>query len=138
MNSFSKVILLVDDSATVRRMMEWSLRPGGYRVLQAVDGVHALEILKVQTVDLAIVDLNMPRMDGIELIRTIRADEKLKKLPIILLTTERRQEDRSMAEAAGADLYLTKPADPADLRRQAQALLGIRGSAEGEPRKVNL
>ncbi len=124
MNSLSKVILLVDDSATVRRMMEWALKPGGFRMLQAVDGIHALEILAAQKVDLAIVDLNMPRMDGIELIRSIRADEKLKQLPIILLTTESREQDRAEGLKAGANLYLTKPSAPALLLEKAELFLG--------------
>lgn len=124
MNSLSKVILLVDDSPTVRRMMEWALRPGGYRLAQAVDGIHALEILKGQSVDLAIVDLNMPRMDGIELIRTIRADEKLKRLPVILLTTEGRDQDRDEGLKAGANLYLTKPSAPSLLLEKVEGFLG--------------
>lgn len=136
MNPFSKLVLLVDDSPTVRRMMEWTLKPAGFRTLQACDGLHALELLKVHSVDLAIVDLNMPRMDGIELIRAIRADEKLKKLPVILLTTECRPEDRALAQDAGANLFLTKPADPAELRGKAEAFLGLGGPAQGAAREV--
>ena len=124
MNILSKVILLVDDSPTVRRMMEWALKPGGFRTLQAVDGIHALEILNAEPVDLAIVDLNMPRMDGIELIRSIRADEKLKVLPIILLTTESRPQDREAGLKAGANLYLTKPSAPSLLLEKAEVFLG--------------
>jgi len=129
-NILSKVILLVDDSPTVRRMMEWALKPGGFRTLQAADGIHALEILAAQAVDLAIVDLNMPRMDGIELIRTIRADDKLKRLPVILLTTEGREQDREAGLKAGANLYLTKPSAPALLREKAEAFLGTAPSRE--------
>jgi two-component system chemotaxis response regulator CheY len=135
-NPFSKLVLLVDDSPTVRRMMEWALKPAGLRTLQACDGVHALDLLKVHSVDLAIVDLNMPRMDGIELIKAIRADEKLKKLPIFLLTTEGRAEDRTLAQEAGADLYLTKPADPETLRGKAESFLGLVGPAQGAAREV--
>jgi two-component system chemotaxis response regulator CheY len=136
MNSFSKVVLLVDDSPTVRRMLEWSLKSGHYRTLQAVDGLHALEILQVQSVDLAIVDLNMPRMDGIELVRSIRADNRLKQLPVILLTTECREEDRAAALKAGVNLFLSKPAAPALLRRKAEAFLGISGATSDEAREV--
>ncbi|HLY11139.1 MAG TPA: response regulator [Planctomycetota bacterium] len=136
MNSFSKVVLLVDDSPTVRRMLEWALRSSSLRTLQAVDGVHALEILKVQSVDLAIVDLNMPRMDGIELVRSIRADKALKNLPVILLTTEGREEDREAAIEAGVNLFLSKPAAPALLRRKAEFFLGIPGPAPGDIREA--
>jgi len=130
-NPFSKVVLLVDDSATVRRMMEWALKSFGLRTLQAVDGLSALEVLKSRTVDLAIVDLNMPRMDGIELVRALRADERWKKLPVLLLTTEQRAEDRELARAAGVNAYLTKPADPEQLRRQVEALVGSAGPVGG-------
>jgi two-component system chemotaxis response regulator CheY len=130
-NPFSKVVLLVDDSATVRRMMEWALKSLGLRTLQAVDGLSALEVLKSRTVDLAIVDLNMPRMDGIELVRALRADERWKKLPVLLLTTEQRAEDRELARAAGVNAYLTKPADPEQLRRQVEALVGSAGPVGG-------
>lgn len=131
MNPNAKVVLIVDDSQTVRRMLDWTLKPSGFRTLQAVDGIHALEILKVQDVDLAIVDLNMPRMDGIELIRTMRADEKLKAIPVILLTTESREQDRTAALEAGANLFLTKPSAPEQLRRNAELFLGVGSPAPG-------
>jgi len=131
-----KVVLLVDDSQTVRRMLEWSLKPTGLKTLQAADGLQALELLAVESVDLVIVDLNMPRMDGIELIRAIRGDAGLKPLPIILLTTESRHEDREAGLEAGANLYLTKPADPAELRAKTRMLLGIADPARQEARKV--
>jgi len=124
-----KSVLLVDDSRTVRRMLEWSLKPAGLRTLHAGDGLHALEILRVEEVDLAFVDLNMPRMDGIELIRSIRADEKLRHLPVILLTTEGREEDRQAALEAGATLYLTKPHTPAVLLEKTESLLSPRKSS---------
>ena len=125
-----KVVLLVDDSQTVRRMLEWSLTPAGCRTLQAADGIQALEILRAQAVDLAIVDLNMPRMDGIELIRTVRADPRFKELPIILLTTEGREPDRVAALEAGATLFLTKPSTPAILLGKTRMFLGREEPAE--------
>lgn len=129
MNIFSKLVLVVDDSPTVRRMLEWSLKPLGCRTLQAGDGVEAFDLLKRQMVDLMIVDINMPRMDGIELIRTIRADEYLKGLPIVLLTTEKREEDMKMGLEAGANIFLNKPLEPVLLRRKVEGLLGIGGAA---------
>ncbi|HEX7897273.1 MAG TPA: response regulator [Planctomycetota bacterium] len=118
-----RVVLLVDDSQTVRRLIEWSLKPAGLKALHAADGLQALEILRAEAVDLAVVDLNMPRMDGIELIRCVRADERLKHLPIILLTTEGRIEDRKAGLEAGANRFLTKPSPPEVLRAEVQALL---------------
>jgi two-component system, chemotaxis family, chemotaxis protein CheY len=128
----AKAILLVDDSATVRRMLEWTLRPSGFKILQAGDGLEALEVLKGHDVDLAIVDLNMPHMDGIELIRTVRGDERLKGLPVILLTTENREEDRDLAREAGANLFLSKPSTPSVIRLHVFAMLGL-APAETKP-----
>jgi CheY-like chemotaxis protein len=135
-STFDKVVLLVDDSPTVRRMLEWSLRPLNVRALHAADGLQALDLLRTQNVDLAIVDLNMPRMDGIELIRSVRGDEKLKGLPIILLTTECRDEDRDLAYEAGANLFMTKPSTPTLLRLNAVSFLGLADPVQPEPRKV--
>ena len=120
----AKVVLLVDDSPTVRRMLEWSLKPAGFRILHAGDGLEALDVLRAGEVDLAIVDLNMPRMDGIELIRTLRAEERLKSLPVILLTTESREVDRELARNAGANLFLPKPSTPSVIRLHVYAMLG--------------
>lgn len=131
----AKAVLLVDDSATVRRMLEWTLKPSGFRIFQAEDGLQALEVLKAHDVDLAIVDLNMPHMDGIELIRTVRGDDRLKGLPMILLTTESREEDRRMAREAGANLFLTKPTTPSAIRVHVFAMLGP-ASAPTEARRV--
>jgi CheY-like chemotaxis protein len=135
-NILSKVVLLVDDSQTVRRMIEWVLKPSGFRILHAVDGIHALEVLRAEKVDLAFVDLNMPRMDGLELIRSVRSDTKLRHLPIILLTTENRNEDRDAAMEAGANLFLTKPSTPAMLRSTAESILGVAAPASTEARKA--
>lgn len=136
MTPFDKTILLVDDSSTVRRMLEWSLKSLPVKFLHAANGLEALEVLGAHGVDLAIVDLNMPAMDGIELIRTVRSDEKIKKLPIILLTTESRFEDREVAYEAGANLYMTKPSTPELLRLNATAFLGL-GTPAPEARKVH-
>ncbi len=135
MNICSKVVRLVDDSPTVRRMLDWSLKSLGVRTLHAGDGVEALEILRGNAVDLAVVDLNMPRMDGIELIRSVRGDERLKRLPIILLTTEAREEDREMAYQAGANLFMTKPSTPTLLRLNASTFLGLVDAEHSEARK---
>jgi two-component system chemotaxis response regulator CheY len=136
-NICSKVVLLVDDSPTVRRMLDWSLKSLGVKTVHAGDGLEALELLRTRDVDLAIVDLNMPRMDGIELIRSLRGIQKLKSLPIILLTTEGREEDRELAYDAGANLFMTKPSTPTLLRLNASAFLGIPDPAQPEVGKAN-
>jgi two-component system chemotaxis response regulator CheY len=136
-NICAKVVLLVDDSPTVRRMLDWSLKSLGVKTVHAGDGLEALEILKGRDVDLAMVDLNMPRMDGIELIRSIRALPRFKNLPIILLTTEGREQDRELAYDAGANLFMTKPSTPTLLRLNASAFLGIPDAAQPELGKTN-
>ena len=137
MNICAKVVLLVDDSPTVRRMLDWSLKSLGVKTIHAGDGLEALELLKDRGVDLAIIDLNMPRMDGIELIRSMRGAPRLKNTPIILLTTEGREEDRELAYEAGANLFMTKPSTPTLLRLNACAFLGIPDPAQSELGKAN-
>jgi two-component system chemotaxis response regulator CheY len=121
----SKTVLLVDDSDTVRRMLAWILRPAGIETLEACDGLTALQVLRTEKVDLAVVDLNMPGMDGIELILSVRADPALRDLPVIMLTTEAREEDKRMAYDAGANLYLQKPSTPSLIRYKVLSLLGL-------------
>jgi two-component system chemotaxis response regulator CheY len=120
-----RTVLLVDDSDTVRRMLEWILRPAGLETVDAPDGLRALEILRDRKVDLAVVDLNMPGMDGIEFLRTVRATPEIRDLPVIMLTTESREEDKRLAYEAGANLYLHKPSTPAVIRYKVLSLLGL-------------
>jgi len=101
MTAPAKRILLVDDSESIRRMLEWMLKPLGFEISHAVDGVEALEVLQAGPTDLAIVDLNMPRLDGISLVREIRTRSEM---PVIMMTTERREEDVQKALDAGVNL----------------------------------
>ena len=130
MTAPAKRILLVDDSESIRRMLEWMLKPLGFEISHAVDGVEALELLKSGPSDLAIVDLNMPRLDGISLVREIRTRSEM---PVIMMTTERREEDVQKALDAGVNLYLVKPSTPAVVRYKVLSLLGLPPSGE-EPR----
>ena len=118
--------LIVDDSAAVRQSVRWILEPAGLAVLEAPDGVAALEVLRAEKVDVLIADLNMPRMDGLELIRAMRADAKLKGIPVLMMTTEMRPQDVMKAYDAGADMYLVKPSSPAVIRYKVFSLLGVR------------
>lgn len=122
-----RTVLVVDDSDTVRRMLRWTLDPLGIRVLEAANGALALETLDREAVDLVIADLNMPVMDGIELIRSIRALPSIAELPVLMLTTEQREQDVQTALNAGASLYLTKPSTPAVIRYKVLALLNGAG-----------
>jgi two-component system chemotaxis response regulator CheY len=120
-----KRVLLVDDADTVRRLMDWILRPLGFETLQAADGREALEVLRREAVHLAIVDLNMPVMDGISLVKALRAEPAWKDLPVIMMTTEKRETDLRAALDAGVNLLLQKPSTPGMIRYKVLSLLGL-------------
>jgi two-component system chemotaxis response regulator CheY len=104
----SKVILAVDDSASLRQMVNFTLSEAGYTVIEAVDGQDALAKL-TDAVNLVITDLNMPNLDGIQLIRSLRANPACKGLPIIMLTTESCETRKQEGKAAGATGWIVKP-----------------------------
>lgn len=136
MTAAAKRVLIVDDSTSVRRTVLWILEPLGIEVLEAGQGQEALDLLAREKVDLAIVDLNMPVMDGLELIRRLRSDPSTRHLPILMMTTEMRPQDQISAHEAGADMYLVKPSTPAVIRYKVLSLLGLRdveGHASAAP-----
>jgi two-component system chemotaxis response regulator CheY len=104
-----KTILTVDDSMSVRKFIALSLKSGGYRVISAVDGMDALEILPKEKVDLVITDLNMPNVDGFELVRTIRQNVTYSELPIIILSSLADAQYIERGMQAGANSYIVKP-----------------------------
>lgn len=104
-----KTILTVDDSMSVRKFIALSLKSGGYRVISAVDGMDALEILPKEKVDLVITDLNMPNVDGFELVRTIRQNAVYSDLPIIILSSLADAQYIERGMEAGANSYIVKP-----------------------------
>jgi two-component system chemotaxis response regulator CheY len=105
-------ILAVDDSVSMRKMVAYTLRCGGYDVVEAVDGVDALDQLERQAVDVVITDQNMPNMDGLTLTRTLRADRRWNRVPILVLTTEAGDALKQEGRAAGATGWLVKPFEP--------------------------
>jgi two-component system chemotaxis response regulator CheY len=108
-------ILIVDDSASMRQMVGFTLRDGGYEVFEAEHGQDALDKLKTTTVDLILTDLNMPVMDGITLIQEVRKQPAMKLKPILMLTTEGLAARKEQAKAAGATGWLVKPFEPEKL-----------------------
>jgi two-component system, chemotaxis family, chemotaxis protein CheY len=109
----SRKIMTVDDSTTVRQMMRFTLEDAGYEVLEAVDGVDAMKKFAAgEQVDMLITDLNMPNMDGIELIRSVRKDSTNRFIPIIMLTTEAQESKRQEGKSAGASGWIVKPFKP--------------------------
>jgi two-component system chemotaxis response regulator CheY len=101
-------ILIVEDSPTMRQLLGFALkRIQGVEIVEARDGMDGLRKVTSDHFDLALVDINMPVMDGLKLIHLIRDEESLKAMPIIVITTEGAEEDRERALALGADEYLT-------------------------------
>jgi two-component system chemotaxis response regulator CheY len=105
----AKTIMVVDDSTSMRQMVNFTLAGAGYQVVEASDGMDALAKSSVQKVDLFITDLNMPNMDGIQLTRQLRAAAPYRFTPIVLLTTESQQEKKMEGKAAGATGWIVKP-----------------------------
>ncbi len=103
-----KHVLVVDDSLTVRELERKLLASRGYRVSVAVDGMEGWNALRSDTFDLVVTDVDMPRMDGIELVSLIRRDAALKTLPVLIVSYKDREEDRQRGLEAGADYYLAK------------------------------
>jgi two-component system chemotaxis response regulator CheY len=110
--SMSKRILTIDDSRTMRDMLRVTLAEAGFDVLQAVDGQDGLDVLGKERVDVVITDINMPKMDGYEVIRNLRRDPLHKTTPILVLTTESDTEKKVIARDAGATGWMVKPFDP--------------------------
>jgi len=110
-----KTIMTVDDSASLRQMISLVLRGGGYEVVEAVDGFDALSKLKGKELHLFLTDINMPKMNGLEFTRQVRAMPQYKFVPIVLLTSESNPEKKQQGKAAGATAWIVKPFDPAQL-----------------------
>ena len=106
------LILAVDDSPSMRGMIAYLLRQAGYEVLEADDGEKALELAKAKRVDLVLTDQNMPNMDGITLVKRLRALDGYASTPIMLLTTESSEEMKRKGRDAGATGWMVKPFDP--------------------------
>ncbi len=117
-------ILAVDDSASMRQMVSFTLKQQGHQVTDAVDGQDALAKAKSGSFDLVITDVNMPKMDGITLVRELRALPAFKGVPILLLTTESAVEKKQEGKKAGATGWLVKPFDPDQLLSTIKKVLG--------------
>lgn len=134
-------ILAVDDSASMRKMVSFTLTGAGYHVVEAVDGQDAWEKAQTHSIDLVLTDQNMPNMDGLGLTRKLREHPKFKSVPILILTTESSDQMKQLGRAAGATGWLVKPFDPGPPDRsdpESHPLIETRcpRSGQGEPRWV--
>ena len=119
-------ILIVEDSPTMRQLLVFALkRIKGAELVEARDGMDGLRKVTSDHFDLALVDINMPVMDGLKLISLIRLEESLKDMPIVVITTEGAKEDRERALSLGADEYLTKPIQANRVLSVAKSMLKI-------------
>jgi len=120
----SRKVLAVDDSRTMRDMVSFTLREAGFEVVEAEDGVAAIELLASQSVDLVITDVNMPRMDGLTFLKEFRSDASKKGVPVLILTTESDDALRQKGREAGATGWIVKPFEPEKLVQVVNKVCG--------------
>jgi DNA-binding response OmpR family regulator len=120
-------ILVVDDDPVIQKLLSVNFEMEGYRVLTAGDGVEGLERTAAESPDLILLDVMMPRMDGLEVVRRLKADDATATIPVILLSAKAQATDISSGLDAGADDYVTKPFDPLEL---LDKVIGLIGAAE--------
>ncbi len=121
-------IMIVDDAATVRMYHRELVEALGHQVVEAENGIEALEKALGATWDLFLVDVNMPKMDGYRLVREMRSGEDLREVPVVMVSTEAKARDKEQAWAAGANHYLVKPVRPEALQAVVRALAGEAGA----------
>jgi DNA-binding response OmpR family regulator len=119
-------ILVADDEEDVRELVTYRLTRSGYRVIGAGDGMEAFELATERTPDLMVLDVMMPKLDGYELTRRVRAEAALRSIPVILLTARSQETDVDRGFEVGADDYLRKPFNPDELVARVRAVLGRR------------
>jgi DNA-binding response OmpR family regulator len=124
MRARSARILLADDDPDIRALVTAALERAGHVVVQVTDGAQALASVQADMPDVAILDLSMPRLDGLEVLRRLRADDATSDLPVVLLSARAQEADVKLGFATGADAYVKKPFSPRELVGRIDALLG--------------
>jgi len=117
------VVLVADNEPDILELVRFELEREGYDVLRAADGLQALELAQEHEPDLVLVDVHMPRLDGYEVTRQIRADERLKPVPVMILSGSVLESDVAQSFEAGANQHMGKPFSPGALRDEVEALL---------------
>ena len=120
----AKTVLTVDDSASIRQMVAFTLKGAGYSVIEAADGQDGLDKAKATAVQLVLTDQNMPKMDGLTLTKSLRGLPSYASVPILMLTTESSDAMKAQGKAAGATGWLVKPFDPAKLLEVVKKVIG--------------
>jgi two-component system, chemotaxis family, chemotaxis protein CheY len=119
-----KTILIVDDAVSMRGLVSMTLRNAGYGVVEASDGREALVQIGKQKVNMVVTDFNMPHMNGIELIKALKADARYKFLPIVMLTTESEDSKKQQGQMAGAKAWIVKPFKPDVMLNVVKKIIG--------------
>ena len=128
MDFSNQAVLVVDDFATMRRIVSNLLREAGFKhLVEAEDGAEALRKLEAGNFQFVVSDWNMPKMTGLELLKSVRSSESLKHLPFLMVTAEARKENIVEAAHAGADGYIVKPFTGATLREKIEAIYTRKG-----------
>uniref|UniRef100_A0A7V3ZVW5 Response regulator n=1 Tax=candidate division WOR-3 bacterium TaxID=2052148 RepID=A0A7V3ZVW5_UNCW3 len=116
-------ILLVEDEENLREILKYQLENAGYQVYTAADGMEALNLARKHKIDLIILDLMLPKLDGFTVCRLLKFSEQYKKIPLIMITARTNPEDRERGVGMGADFYLTKPLNKEELLEKIAELL---------------
>jgi DNA-binding response OmpR family regulator len=127
------LVLVADDEEDIRALVAFRLERAGYEVITAADGEEALTLAKTRLPDLAVLDMMMPKATGLEVTRSLRAQDTTKDIPVILLTARAQEADVASGFEAGADDYVKKPFSPKDLQSRIQTLLERRPAASSAP-----
>lgn len=128
-------VLIVDDSAAMRAVVKKTIKVSGFKVgeyWEAADGQQALDILEKEWVDLVLSDINMPNMDGLELLAEMNKDQDLKPIPVVMITTEGSRKSVQKSEELGARGYIKKPFQPEDIKRTLNQIMGEPEDGESE------
>jgi len=116
-------VLVVDDDKTTRKMLSLILKSKGYDIVTAENGIEALQKLGLEEINLILIDMNMPYMDGIEFTRQVRANNQFCEIPIIMITTEADEEEKRKAYDAGVDDYLVKPTNAQEITESMKKIM---------------
>ena len=125
MDVLAKKILVVDDEVYILHILDFSLGAEGYEVLTAADGDEAIRMARTEKPDLIVLDIMMPKVDGFEACRRLKADTETSAIPVILLTAKGREVDRQMGMEVGADDYIVKPFSPTRLIEKIGSYLSV-------------
>jgi CheY-like chemotaxis protein len=124
------LVLVADDDADILALVAFRLERSGYDVVTARDGEEALQVARERRPDLAVLDISMPQVDGLEVLRRLRADEETSRLPVLLLSARAQEDDVRLAFAAGASAYVKKPFSPGELTRRVEDLLAAAAQSD--------